>query len=43
MVPRLVAMGGEPASGTPEQATEFLRNEYERWGRIVRASNIKLD
>ena len=38
---RLAAMGGEPASATPEQATEFLRNEYERWGRVIRDGGIK--
>jgi tripartite-type tricarboxylate transporter receptor subunit TctC len=38
---RLTAMGGEPASGTPEQAAEFLRAEYERWGRVIREGGIK--
>ena len=38
---RLAAMGGEPASATPEQAVEFLRNEYERWGRVIRDGGIK--
>ncbi len=40
---RLAAMGGEPASGTPEQAAEFLRNEYERWGRVIREGGIKAE
>ena len=40
---RLAAMGGEPASATPEQATEFLKNEYERWGRVIRDGGIKAD
>ena len=38
---RLAAMGGEPASATPEQAAEFLKNEYERWGRVIRDGGIK--
>jgi tripartite-type tricarboxylate transporter receptor subunit TctC len=38
---RLTAMGGEPATGTPEQAAEFLRTEYERWGRVIREGGIK--
>jgi tripartite-type tricarboxylate transporter receptor subunit TctC len=38
---RLAAMGGEPATGTPEQAAEFLRSEYERWGRVIRDGGIK--
>jgi tripartite-type tricarboxylate transporter receptor subunit TctC len=38
---RLAAMGGEPATGTPEQAADFLRSEYERWGRVIRDGGIK--
>jgi tripartite-type tricarboxylate transporter receptor subunit TctC len=38
---RLTAMGGEAATGTPEQAAEFLRAEYERWGRVIREGGIK--
>ena len=40
---RLTAMGGEPASSTPEQAAEFLRTEYERWGRVIREAGIKAE
>ena len=40
---RLTAMGGEPATGTPEQAAEFLRAEYERWGRVIRDGGIKAE
>jgi len=40
---RLAAMGGEPATATPEQAAEFLRSEYERWGRVIRDGGIKAD
>ena len=38
---RLAAMGGEPATATPEQAAEFLRSEYERWGRVIRDGGIR--
>ncbi len=38
---RLAAMGGEPASATPEQAADFLKSEYERWGRVIRDGGIK--
>ncbi len=40
---RLAAMGGEPASATPEQAADFLKNEYERWGRVIRDGGIKAE
>ena len=38
---RLAAMGGEPATATPEQTADFLRSEYERWGRVIRDGGIK--
>jgi tripartite-type tricarboxylate transporter receptor subunit TctC len=40
---RLAAMGGEPATGTPEQTAEFLRTEYERWGKVIRDGGIKAE
>jgi tripartite-type tricarboxylate transporter receptor subunit TctC len=38
---RLAGMGGEPAAGTPEQTAEFLRREYEQWGKVIREAGIK--
>lgn len=38
---RLLAVGGEPSSGTPEQAAEFLRSEYARWGKIIKDAGIR--
>jgi tripartite-type tricarboxylate transporter receptor subunit TctC len=40
---RLAELGGDPASGTPEQAAEFLRREYEQWGRVIREAGIKAE
>jgi len=40
---RLAAMGGEPASGTPAQAADFLRTEFERWGKVIRDAGIKAE
>lgn len=37
------AMGGDIATGTPEQTGEFLRAENERWGRVIREANIKAE
>ena len=39
----LAAMGGEPATSTPEQTAEFLRVEYARWGKLIRESKIKVE
>jgi tripartite-type tricarboxylate transporter receptor subunit TctC len=33
----------EPVGSAPAEAREFLAREKERWGRVIRAANIKLD
>ena len=40
---RFAALGGDIATGTPEQTGEFLRTENERWGKVIREANIKAD
>ena len=40
---RLSGLGGEPASGSPEDAGAFLRSEYEQWGKVIREAGIKAD
>jgi tripartite-type tricarboxylate transporter receptor subunit TctC len=40
---RFAAIGAEPASSTPEQAVEFLRAEYDRWGKVIREAGIKAE
>jgi tripartite-type tricarboxylate transporter receptor subunit TctC len=40
---RFAAIGGEPASSTPEQTAAFLRAEYERWGQAIRDAGIKAE
>lgn len=37
------AMGGDIATGTPEQTGEFLRAENDRWGKVIREANIKAE
>ena len=39
----LVAQGVEPASSTPDQFTEFMREEHAKWGNVIRTANIKLE
>ncbi len=35
-----VALGGEVAVTTPEQAGVFVREEYVRWGKVIREAHI---
>jgi tripartite-type tricarboxylate transporter receptor subunit TctC len=43
---RLKQLGAEPvdpAKGTPDQLREFVGAEIAKWGRIIRAANIKIE
>jgi tripartite-type tricarboxylate transporter receptor subunit TctC len=39
----LVNIGAEPGGTTPEQFAKLIADDGERWGRIIRAANIKLE
>ncbi len=40
---RFQALALEALPGTPEQMTAYTRAERERWGKLIRANNIRLD
>ena len=40
---RLTAMGVDPIGSTPEQLAALMRSELEKWTKVIRAANIKLD
>ena len=40
---RLLALGFEPATGSPQQLAEFGRSEREKWGALIKAAGIKAD
>jgi tripartite-type tricarboxylate transporter receptor subunit TctC len=33
----------EPITGSPEQFTEFVRNEALKWGKVARDAKLKID
>ncbi len=35
--------GLDPESNTPEQFAQIIRDDYTRWGKIIRAAGIKLE
>lgn len=39
----LLAEGSVPMVGSSQEATTLLKSEQQRWGAVVRTSNIKLD
>jgi tripartite-type tricarboxylate transporter receptor subunit TctC len=40
---RLDTYGAEDGGGTPEKFAQFIRTEQEKWGRVVREGNVKVE
>ena len=40
---RLIGLGAQPTSSTPEEFTEFVRAEIPRWGKVVKSSGATVD
>ena len=40
---RLTEIGLEPVGNTPSEFAEIVRRDHEKWGRVIREANIKLD
>jgi tripartite-type tricarboxylate transporter receptor subunit TctC len=40
---RLAGLGGEPASGSPEDTAAFLRREFDQWGKVIREAGIRAE
>ena len=40
---RFVAQGAEPGGNTPEQFSAFIKGEIEKWARVVKVSNARVD
>src|SRR5262245_4114681 len=40
---RIVELGGEPLAGSPAAYGRLLSEEAEKWGKVVRAANIKVE
>jgi tripartite-type tricarboxylate transporter receptor subunit TctC len=40
---KLVEAGSDPLTMTPEEFTNFLRADIEKWGRVVKAAGVKVD
>jgi tripartite-type tricarboxylate transporter receptor subunit TctC len=43
MAQRLASQGAEPRGSTPEDLVKFMRVESERWKKVIKAANIKLE
>ena len=43
VVERFAALGAEPLGGTPARAAAFIREEQDKWGKVIRDIGIKAD
>ena len=40
---RFASLGGTVLPGSPEDFAKLIRDETEKWGKVIRAANIKMD
>jgi tripartite-type tricarboxylate transporter receptor subunit TctC len=40
---RLSQLSAEPIGGTPQATAAYMREEVERWHKVIKAANVKLD
>lgn len=40
---RLIDLGAEPLGSTPSEFAAYVRSEYDRWGKLVRETGIRLE
>ena len=40
---RLASLGADPLTSTPEEFSNYLRSEIEKWAKVVKASGMKVD
>jgi hypothetical protein len=40
---RLADLGGTVLPGSPSEFGKFIADETEKWGKVIRAANIKPD
>ena len=40
---KLLAQGGIALGGTPEQMAEQIKSDVAKWGKVVRAANVKIE
>ena len=40
---RFAEQGAQPAGGTPEQFSAFMREDYQRWGSVIKRARLSFD
>jgi tripartite-type tricarboxylate transporter receptor subunit TctC len=39
----ILASGSEPSPSTPQQLGQLIQADHERWGKVIKAANIKIE
>jgi tripartite-type tricarboxylate transporter receptor subunit TctC len=39
----MIALGLDPAGGTPEAFGEFVKEDIARWAKVIKAANVRAD
>lgn len=40
---KIISLGGEPVGNTPTQFSKLLRDEVNKWGKVIKQANIRID
>ena len=43
IIQRLAQLSAEPIGGTPQATAAYMREEIERWNKVIKSANVKLD
>ena len=43
VIKRLQDLSAEPVGGTPAETAAFMKDEAERWKRVIQSANVKVD
>ena len=43
MLPHLAKWSAEPIGGTPQETAAYMREEVERWDKVIKAAGVKLE
>jgi tripartite-type tricarboxylate transporter receptor subunit TctC len=40
---RLIELGAEPVGSSPDEFTGFIRDEFQKWARVIREIGVRID
>jgi tripartite-type tricarboxylate transporter receptor subunit TctC len=40
---RLISQSTEPVGNSPQEFATFMKNEHEKWARVIRQANIRIE